>query len=301
LILGQGLFGVSISGLCRKLQMSRQNFYAGRQMRQRRYVEEELILALARQERALQPRLGVRKLQVLLQAELAQAGVEIGRDRFFEVLRKHGLLLAPKRSQTPRTTHAYHSLPIFTNLIRELAVTHPNQVWVADLTYLRTLEGFMFLALLTDMASRYIVGYHCGDSLESQGAQQALGMALSRLPKQGPQPIHHSDRGCQYCCHAYVELALGAGLRMSMTEKDHCAENALAERMNGILKIEYGLDQEFRTKAQALKAVEQAIHLYGTRRPHSALGNQFPAEVYALGLPSDLGESALRTREQAQV
>ena len=263
--------------------MTRQNYYARRKLRQRRQVDEELLVGLARLERSLQPRLGARKLRVLLAGELAQAGVQIGRDRFFAVLRQHGLLLEPRRSQTPRTTQSYHTLPVFRNLVKELQVRLVNEVWVGDLTYLRTEEGFMFLALLTDVMSRHIVGHHFGDSLESIGCQQALQMALKRLPK-NTRPIHHSDRGCQYCCHPYVQLALGAGLQMSMTEIDHCAENALAERMNGILKSEYGLDRVFATKAQSRKAVEQAIHLYGTRRPHTALGNQFPAHVYAQGL-----------------
>lgn len=144
----------------------------------------------------------------------------------------------------------------------------------------------MFLALLTDVMSRHFVGHHLGDSLESIGCQRALQMALNGLPpNQKRKPVHHTDRGSQYCCHPYVALAVGAGLQMSMTEVDHCAENALAERMNGILKSEYGLDRVFATKAEARKAVEQAIHLYGTRRPHSALNNQFPAQVYAAGLP----------------
>jgi len=278
------LAGVTVRRVCRKLGMTRQNYYARRKLRQRREVDEELLVGLARLERALQPRLGVRKLRVLLDGELAQAGVQIGRDRFFEVLRKHGLLLEPRRSQSPRTTQSYHTLPVFRNLVKGLQVGLVNEVWVGDLTYLRTEEGFMFLALLTDMKSRHIVGHHLGDSLESIGCQQALQMALKRLPK-AVWPIHHTDRGSQYCCHPYVELALGAGLKMSMTEVDHCAENALAERMNGILKCEYGLDRQFATKAQSRQAVEQAIHLYGTRRPHTALGNQFPAQVYAQGLP----------------
>ncbi len=273
-------------GLCRKLGITRQNYYARRKLRQRRAVDEQLLVDLARLERSFQPRLGARKLRVLLEGELAQAGVQIGRDRFFEVLRKHGLLLEPRRSQTPRTTQSYHTLPVFRNLIKGLRVSWVNEVWVGDLTYLRTEEGFMFLALLTDVKSRHIVGHHFGDSLESIGCQQALRMALKRLPpNQERRPTHHTDRGSQYCCHPYVELALGAGLKMSMTEVDHCAENALAERMNGILKSEYGLDRLFATKADSRKAVEQAIHLYGTRRPHSALNNQFPAQVYADGLP----------------
>jgi len=274
---------VTVQRLCHKLGMTRQNYYARRKLRRRREVDEELLVGLVRLERSLQPRLGIRKLRVLLEPELAQAGVQIGRDRFFEVLRQHDLLLEPRRSQTARTTQSYHSLPVFRNLVKGIQVSLVNQVWVGDLTYLRTEEGFMFLALLTDMMSRHIVGHHFGDSLESMGCQMALQMALKRLPKD-LRTIHHTDRGSQYCCHPYVELALGAGLEMSMTEVDHCAENALAERMNGILKTEYGLDRIFASKADSRKAVEQAIHLYGTRRPHTALGHRFPAQVYAQGL-----------------
>ncbi|MGH7866839.1 MAG: DDE-type integrase/transposase/recombinase, partial [Candidatus Dormibacteraceae bacterium] len=190
--------------------MSRQNYYARRRLRQRRGVDDELVARLVQQERHLQPRLGARKLRVLLREPLVEAGVSLGRDRFFEVLRRAGLLLEPRRSQTPRTTQSYHLLPVFTNLIKERPVSRPNEVWVGDLTYLRTEEGFMFLSLLTDKMSRHIVGYHCGDSLESIGCQQALQMALEQLP-QGIEPIHHSDRGSQYCCHEYVELARTRG------------------------------------------------------------------------------------------
>ena len=264
--------------------MRRQNYYARRKRRRRRIVDSELVVGLVRQERHLQPRLGVRKLRVLLRDPLAQAGVRLGRDRFFAVLRAHDLLLARKRSERPTTTHSYHGLPVFRNLVKDYPASRPNEVWVGDLTYLRTEEGFMFLSLLTDKVSRHIVGYHCGDSLESVGCQEALKMALQQLSP-GQQPIHHSDRGSQYCCHDYVALASARGLSMSMTEVDHCAENALAERMNGILKGEYGLDQQFKTKAQTTHAVHQAIHLYGTRRPHTALANRFPAQVHGNFLP----------------
>ena len=259
--------------------MTRQNYYARRTRRQRRQVDAQLVCKLVQQERSLQPRLGTRKLRVLLQTRLQEAGVRLGRDRFFEILGEHGLLLAPRRSEHPRTTNSYHNLPVFKNLIKERTVSRPNEVWVGDLTYLRSEEGFMFLSLLTDKMSRHIVGYHCGDSLESIGCQQALEMALKQL-RPGEQPIHHSDRGVQYCCHEYVNRIATAGLAMSMTETDHCAENALAERMNGILKSEYGLDQRFKTKVQVREAVDQAIHLYGTRRPHSSLDNRFPAQVH---------------------
>jgi transposase InsO family protein len=265
--------------------MSRQNYYARRQLRARRAIDGQLIAGLARQERCLQPRLGARKLKVLLSSALSQAGVKLGRDRFLEVLREHDLLLKPRRSETPHTTQSYHLLPVFKNLIKDRPASQSNEIWVADLTYLRTSEGFMFLSLLTDKVSRHIVGHHIDDSLESIGCQMALRMALKQLPE-GTQPIHHSDRGSQYCCHEYVNMAAAAGVTMSMTEKDHCAENALAERMNGILKNEYGLDQRFKTKAQARYAAKQAIHLYGHRRPHSALAYRFPALVHSqLGSP----------------
>jgi transposase InsO family protein len=264
--------------------MTRQNYYARRQRRRRRQVDAELVVGLVRGERCLQPRLGVRKLRVLLRDSLAEAGVQLGRDRWFEVLREHDLLLAPKRSENPCTTRSYHGLPVFKNLVKGHQASHPHEIWVGDLTYVRTEEGFLYLSLLTDQVSRHIVGHHCGDSLEVSGCLAALDMALEQLPP-GARPIHHSDRGSQYCCHEYVNRSVDGGVTMSMTETDHCAENALAERMNGILKGEYGLDQRFKTKGLARQAVEQAIHLYGTRRPHTALGYRFPAQVHGLFIP----------------
>lgn len=261
--------------------MSRQNYYAQRRERRRQAVDEELVVELVRQERQLQPRLGTRKLHSLLKGSLNQAGVKLGRDRMFAVLRQRGMLVEPEVSDYPKTTSSYHCLPVFKNLIKDREVSQPNEVWVGDLTYLRTEEGFMYLSMLTDKMSRKIVGYHCGDTLESMGCRLALEMALREMPE-GAKPIHHSDRGSQYCCHEYVNLLVDRGLSMSMTEKDHCAENALAERMNGIVKGEYGLGQKFKTKASALLAVDQSILLYNTRRPHSCLGNRFPDQVHSL-------------------
>ena len=261
--------------------MTPQNYYARRTERQRRAVDEELIKALVVAERRLQPRLGTRKLRVVLKGPLAQAGIKVGRDRFFEVLRKADLLLASYRSEQPCTTSSYHSLGVFKNQIKERPVAAPNEVWVSDLTYLRTEEGFLYLALLTDKWSRKIVGYHCGDTLETAGCLNALAMALRELPA-GARPIHHSDRGSQYCSHAYVNRLTAQGFLVSMTEVNHCAENALAERMNGILKAEYGLGKKIKTKALARRLADQAVELYNTRRPHSMLADQYPAVVHSL-------------------
>ena len=258
--------------------MSRQNYYAARQLRHKREIDEDLILALVQQERRLQGRLGGRKLLYRIKPELEAAGVEIGRDRFFELLAENDLLVERKPGR-PKTTHSRHSLPVYRNLLAEMELTAPNEAWVGDLTYIRTEEGFMYAALIMDAYSRKIVGYHLGDSLESIGCQAALRMALNDLP-QGVHPVHHSDRGCQYCCHAYVELLGSRGLRISMTEVLHCYENAKAERLNGILKSEYEMDQTFRTKNHARRAFKQAVHLYNQCRPHGKLAYRYPAEVH---------------------
>jgi transposase InsO family protein len=267
--------------VCRKLGITRQNYYARRQARQSRQVDGSLVVALVVAERKIQPRLGVRKLHFMLKAMLLEAGVTLGRDRFFEVLRGQGLLLEPKPAAHPGTTNSRHYLPVYENRIKDLEVSQPNEVWVGDLTYIRTEAGFLYLSMLTDKCSRKVVGYHCGETLESSGCLLALEQALAGLPA-GAKPIHHTDRGSQYCSHEYVNWAQAAGLSMSMTEQDHCAENALAERMNGILKSEYGLGGQFKTKAGARLAVDQAVHLYNTRRPHTALAYRTPQAVHAL-------------------
>ena len=271
--------GISVSELCDRVDMSRQNYYAARRLRQRRQVDEALILELVRRERRVQPRLGGRKLLHLLQGDLEEADVDVGRDRFFELLAEHDLLVAPKHG-TPHTTNSRHCLPVFHNLFAEMTLQSPNEAWVSDLTYIRTDEGFLFAALITDAYSRKIVGAHSGDSLEAEGCLRALDQALGDLPA-GKQPTHHSDRGCQYCCHEYVNRLQARGLAISMTEVMHCYENAMAERVNGILKQEYEMDRTFKTKAQARAAFLQAVWLYNHRRPHLMLSYRFPADVHA--------------------
>jgi transposase InsO family protein len=281
--------------------MSRQNYYARRQARQAQAVEAGLIVELVHAERRVQPRLGTRKLRVVLQGALAKAGVQLGRDRFFAVLRQAGLLLAPLPREYPVTTDSYHCLPVFANLVKDREVGQPNEVWVSDLTYLRTAEGFLYLALVTDKFSRKIVGYHCGDTLEAVGCVRALGMALKDLPAWA-HPIHHSDQGSQYCCHEYVNELAVRGLTISMTERDHCAENALAERLNGILKSEYGLGENIKTKRQARQLVAQGVRLYNDRRPHTALDYRTPAAVHHLRGPTrSCAASRLRSGSQARL
>jgi len=239
-----------------------------------------LIKRLVLGERASQPRLGGRKLLKILGPKLKRCGVAIGRDRFFKVMKNQGLLVEKLRS-SPRTTNSYHNLPVFLNRVKGKNLTGSNQVWAADITYLRNKDTFMYLSLITDMYSRKIVGYHLGTSLETEETLKALKMALSNKPK-GARPIHHSDRGCQYCSHDYVQVLEKGGLGVSMTEQNHCAENALAERVNGILKQEYGLGYSFKNAMHMHQAVKQAVWLYNTRRPHCSLGLETPEHVHRM-------------------
>lgn len=260
--------------------MTRQNFYKRRRQRQRRRVEEELIVQLVRQERAMQPRLGGRKLQHLLRGELVKAGVSIGRDRFFEVLDLHGLLI-DRVVRSARTTDSRHAFRVYENLLKDRALTGPHQALVSDITYIRTREGFLYLCLVMDAFSRAIVGFDCSDTLEREGALRALGKALRQLPE-GSGAIHHSDRGSQYCCHDYVGLLTRAKISISMTQENHCYENGQAERLNGILKQEYGLGGVLGSKREAMRAVVEAVSLYNWRRPHQSLGYASPMQVHAV-------------------
>lgn len=267
---------MSVSILCQVAGMSRQNYYKRRRVLTAREVDERLVLDLVGRERFRQPRLGARKLLHMVKPELRSAGVEMGRDRFLALLGRHDLLI-PRKIRSVRTTRSGHGFRVYRNLAKDLDLTGPHQLLVADITYIRTLEGFLYLSLIMDAFSRAIVGYDDSDSLEVEGALRTLGMARKQLPD-GSQAIHHSDRGIQYCCGAYIE-ALGS-LRASMTEQNHCYENSQAERLNGILKGEYGLGETFARKTLVGPAVSEAVQLYNWHRPHLALGYQTPMRMH---------------------
>jgi putative transposase len=267
-----------VSGLCMAIGMTRQNYYKGRRVRQRRQVDEELVVNLVCRERVLQPRLGGRKLLHLVRNELAKAGVMMGRDRFFDLLGRHELLIQ-RAVRSARTTDSRHSFRVYENLLKDLELLGPHEALVSDITYIRTDEGFLYLCLVMDAFSRAIVGYDCSDTLEREGAIRALKQALRQLPA-GSRTIHHSDRGSQYCCDDYVAQLQVAGVSISMTQENHCYENSQAERLNGILKQEYGLGGSFRHKSDAIGAVSEAVGLYNYRRPHQSLGYAMPMEVH---------------------
>ena len=225
-----------------------------------------------------QTKLGTRKLYYELQPEIRQCGRGFGRDKFFDLLRLNDLLIKRKRKYAI-TTNSDHPFYKYKNELSEAKITAPDQAWVSDITYLSTRKGFVYLSLVTDLYSRKIIGWNVDVSLGVESTLKAVEQAI----KQCPHPkgvIHHSDRGIQYCCYAYSNQLKAKGIRISMGEAGNCYDNAVAERVNGILKNEYLLDGEFVDLAHALKATRQAIHLYNNHRPHWSLNLEKPAAVH---------------------
>lgn len=222
----------------------------------------------------------MRKLIKSLDQEFARANLKVGRDTLFNVLREHRMLTLRKKYSC-RTTNSYHRFYKYNNIIKDIEITRPNQVWASDITYIRTVKGFCYLALITDMYSRKIIGYDLSDSLELKGCVRALNKALYQA-KNSKGLIHHSDRGIQYCSNVYTQILKRNKIGISMTEENHCYENALAERVNGILKDEFYLDQTFINTAHAKRAAKNAIKLYNEIRLHLSLDFKTPNMVYQL-------------------
>lgn len=243
----------------------------------RREGEEAVILEMVRAIRFHHPRMGTRKMLHKIQSQLAARGIPLGRDAFFDLLRHHDLLVPPKRRRTITTRSGLWRCP---NLLPELTLGGPCQLWVGDITYLTLEAGFAYLALLTDAYSRFIVGFDLSLSLAVEGCQRALNGALQQANGSLAGLIHHSDHGVQYTAHAYRDMLVEHQIVSSMGEVGNCYENALAERMNGILKIEYGLDSLFVDLEQAVESTAQAVVLYNYDRPHDGLGKRVPAEVH---------------------
>lgn len=222
-----------------------------------------------------QPRVGTRKVQ----AHLASSGVPVGRDQLFALLRATGRLVPRKRRAT-QTTYARHAYAVAPNRLRSMRVTAPRQVVVSDITYLRLDRGaFAYLFLVTDLYARQILGWQVSRDLSHHAALLALDAAGRRL---GPVTgvVHHSDRGSQYCCHAYLQALQALRMIPSMTDANHCYQNAVAERVNGILKDEFDLDAIFPSLRAAQQAVDQAVRIYNTVRRHGSLALQTPHAVF---------------------
>jgi len=266
-----------MTSLCGWYGISRQAHYQLKRQQEQQQHQAEQVLDWVRQIRHKHKRMGGRKLYHQLQSQLGQQGIKLGRDRFFDLLRAHNLLLRPKK-RASRTT--WPGSWRCENLLTKVSISQPNQAWVCDLTYIATEVGFVYLALVTDLYSRCIVGYDLSHSLSLEGATRAVQMAITQTHCSLKGLIHHSDHGVQYTSAPYRDLLAHHHIRSSMGQVGNCYDNAVAERVNGILKLEYGLDDTFVDFAQAHRAVDQAVWLYNHERPHLALAYQKPFQVY---------------------
>lgn len=265
--------------LCRLFGLSRQAYYKHNWGVLDRNKTGEIILKLVQKIRETHPRIGTRKLHQMLQPLLIEHEIKIGRDGLFNLLANNHLLIR-RRKRKVYTTQSQHWLRKYPNLIKGIRMRGVNQLWVSDITYVRKRNGFLYLSLITDAYSRKVVGYHIAESLQAANTLEALKMALRLNNKPLYNLIHHSDRGIQYCSYDYTNLLKTHHIRVSMTESGDPLENALAERMNGIIKNEYLFNKNIRNLNHARVLLTQAVDAYNNERPHSSIKMQTPNKLH---------------------
>jgi transposase InsO family protein len=271
--------GVGLARICRLFGVSRQAYYQYTWDIKNRHTEHEIVLKMVREIRMDHPRIGTRKLYHMLQNKLVLHRIKMGRDALFNLLSINQLLVR-KRKRRVYTTRSQHWFRKYTNLIKDIDLTAPNQLWVSDITYVEYNKGFLYLSLVTDAFSRKVVGYHIAENLEAVNTLQALRMALKQHNGSMKGLIHHSDRGIQYCCYEYVNLLKDYDIAISMTETGDPRDNPLAERMNGIIKDEYLLNYQIKDINEAKALLSRSIYLYNDQRPHLSINMATPKEIH---------------------
>lgn len=262
------------------LGFSRQAYYQYWQRQAGQIDSESDVIEWVKKLRKDHPKMGGRKLYDLLKEEMSRKDIKMGRDALFELLAANGLLIRRRRRRVT-TTFSGHRFRKYPNLIKELVVNRPNQLWVSDITYWFTNYGCLYISFVTDAYSKRIMGYEVAESLHVVHSKAALRMALDRInPQIGKTLIHHSDRGLQYCCDAYTGLLNSFAVQISMTETGDPLENAIAERVNGIIKNEYLAHHSVHSIAQARVVLEQAVFLYNYKRPHLSCDMLVPEQAH---------------------
>ncbi len=264
--------------MCKLLGYSKQAYYKREDKTLQDDFKKSLVKTMVMDVRSKLPRLGTRKLYYLIKDDLKRENIKVGRDKLFSILREEGLLVRKRRKYT-KTTNSKHWMKKYPNLTKNLKLVKPEQLWVADITYLQTKQGHEYLHLVTDAYSKQIMGYELADNLKASSTVKALKMAMSNR-KYKHQLIHHSDRGLQYCSYHYTELLTENSIQISMTEHYDPYENAVAERVNGILKDEFGLDQIFENNKTLHKQLQESINLYNNIRPHLSINMLTPNQAH---------------------
>jgi transposase InsO family protein len=270
---------IGLARLCRLLGITRQAYYQSFWVLSDITVEEHLVLKQVYALRAIHPVIGGRKLYCLLHPFLLEHRIKMGRDALFDLLASHKLLVRRRRTRV-RTTQSHHWMKTYPNLIKNWRPLKPNQLWVSDITYVQTVRGFFYLNLITDAYSHMIVGYCIAESLEAVHTTKALLMALEACTEKSCELIHHSDRGIQYCCFPYINLLRSHKVKISMTESGDPLENALAERINGIIKNEYLNHYTIETFEHAQALLTDIVNRYNNLRPHQSINMLTPQIVH---------------------
>ncbi len=271
--------GIRLVDLCSWFGVTRQAFYQNKLRVLQTATEQEILILQIQGIRENHKHLGGRKLFGKLRGFMDDHQIKMGRDAFFDLLRSGGLLVR-RRKRYHVTTDSNHWMRKYPNLIRDMEPTGPNQIWVSDITYWKTKGGHYYISFITDAYSRKIVGYQVAQTMEAMESINALKMALKGLGPGVFVLIHHSDRGSQYCSSGYVELLRKNNIQISMTEKGDPLENAIAERLNGIIKGEYLIDYQINNLEEAKTLLESVVGLYNEDRPHSSVGNMVPSQVH---------------------
>ena len=245
----------------------------------RRYIGDEIVLMYVRDIRVRQPRMGTRKLYSLLKSVMEENRIKMGRDKFYSLLRTNDLLVKPRRRRI-KTTDSNHGYRKYPNIIKGYEPCGPEQVWASDITFIPTETGFVYVSLVTDQYSKKIMGYQVHPTLEAEGSLKALRMALSNRSHRETRLIHHSDQGKQYSCEEYVKLLERNGIKISMSAPGNPYENAVAERVNGIVKTEFSLDSYFRNIEQVKKVVKETVSIYNNERPHASCNYLTPEQAH---------------------
>jgi putative transposase len=265
----------SLNGFCRLFGVSRQSFYQHFRIEENKSFQHEMIIQQVKIIRQDHPRIGARKLLVLMQSFFSENQISIGRDSFFELLAQHKMLVK-RRARQVQTTFSKHWLRKWPNLIKNFEADTINHLWVSDITYWKVYNNNYYISLITDVRSRKIIGYSIDNTLKAQSTLEALNMAICFKPTLSTHIIHHSDRGSQYCSAEYVAKLLDNNIKISMTESSEPTDNAYAERVNGILKEEYLYQYSPKSLSQAKAILAHSIQLYNQKIPHLSIENQTP-------------------------
>jgi putative transposase len=271
--------GLRLADLCSWFGVSRQAYYQNRHRVYQDALESDILLEEIHYIRKSHPKLGGRKLYLKMNKFLESHQIKMGRDAFFSLLGSHNLLIRARRRYHV-TTNSNHWMRKYPYLIKDIVALRPNHIWVSDITYWKVGEQNFYISFITDAYSRKIVGYQVATTMEAVESVAALKMAIAFIKGDVGELFHHSDRGSQYCSSKYIALLKKKGIKISMTENGDPLENAIAERLNGIIKGEYLFNYKIKDLIAAKKVLKSVVNLYNEDRPHSSISNFFPSQVH---------------------